>query len=67
MNIKVLAGSGIAVGTLALGMLAGSVVGAGGASAQTPATVSSVAAVAPAAQVAQQAVIYSDIVSAPAA
>src|SRR4051794_12283707 len=64
MNIKVLAGSGIAVGALALGMVAGSVVGAGGASAQIPASVSSVAAVAPAAQGAQQAVIYSDIASA---
>lgn len=51
MNIKVLAGSAMAVGLLSIGILAGSLVGSGGALAQTPSVpVSSVAQVARAAQ-----------------
>ena len=56
MNIKLLAGSGMAVGLLGIGILAGSVVGSGGASAQT-----SAGSVAPAALVATTSNVASGI------
>ncbi len=71
MKIKVLIGSGMATGLLGLGIIAGGVIGTNSASAtQTLATVSSVAslpAAAQAAPVVQEAVSYSNVVSAPAA
>ena len=47
MKIKALAGSAMAVGLLGLGMLAGSLVGSGGAFAQTPSTTPAQAAATP--------------------
>ncbi|MEP6774026.1 MAG: PepSY domain-containing protein [Chloroflexota bacterium] len=67
MNIKILAGSGAALGLLGLGILAGSLVGAGGVSAQATAALSSTGANAQVAQISQYAVSYSDIAGAPAA
>ena len=66
MNVKTLVGSGMAVGLLGLGVLAGSAVGTGGAEAQT-AAVSPSGTNASAAQRAQDVVSYSDIAGASAA
>ena len=67
MNIKILAGSGAALGLLGLGILAGSVVGAGGVSAQTTAALSSSGANDRWHRYPSFRVDYSDIAGAPAA